>query len=86
MLLGGDHKNGWEKYEWRTKQEKELAKPHAQLKCDQWSGELALQTTSQLLLVTEQELGNTLQFMRYATVLKTKADLFHCLLSQGYKA
>jgi len=72
MLLGGDYKNGWEKYEWRTKTEKEASKPHALPKCDQWSGELALKTTSQLLLVTEQGLGDTLQFMRYATALRNQ--------------
>ena len=72
MLLGGDYKNGWEKYEWRGKIEKEASKPHALPKCDQWSGELALKTTSQLLVVTEQGLGDTLQFMRYATALRNQ--------------
>ena len=50
MLLGGDYKNGWEKYEWRTKKEKSTSKPHALPKCDQWGDELRLKTTSQLLL------------------------------------
>ena len=72
MLLGGDYKNGWEKYEWRTKREKEPVKSHAIPKCDQWSGELALKKTSQLLLVTEQGLGDTLQFVRYAIALQNK--------------
>ena len=72
MLLGGDYKNGWEKYEWRTKKEKNTSKPHALPKCDQWSGDLALKTTSHLLLVTEQGLGDTLQFMRYATALRNQ--------------
>jgi hypothetical protein len=72
MLLGGDYKNGWEEYEWRTKTEKNISKPHALPKCDQWSGEPAITTTSQLLLVTEQGLGDTLQFMRYATALRNE--------------
>ena len=72
MLLGGDYKNGWEKYEWRTKKEKNTSKPHALPKCDQWGDELTLKTTSQLLLVTEQGLGDTLQFMRYATALRNE--------------
>jgi len=72
MLLGGDYKNGWEKYEWRTKKEKNTSKPHALPKCDQWSEEHTLKTTSQLLLVTEQGLGDTLQFMRYATALRNE--------------
>jgi len=72
MLLGGDYKNGWEKHEWRIKKEKNTLKPHALPKCDQWSDELTLNTTSQLLLVTEQGLGDTLQFMRYATALRNE--------------
>ncbi|MFM8524754.1 MAG: tetratricopeptide repeat protein [Cyanobacteriota bacterium] len=72
LLLGSDYKNGWEKYEWRTKKEKNTSKPHALPKCDQWSDELTLNTTSQLLLVTEQGLGDTLQFMRYATTLRNE--------------
>ena len=72
MLLVGDYKNGWEKFEWRSKQAEEPSKPHAIPKCDQWSGNVALNQASQLLLVTEQGLGDTLQFMRYATALRNK--------------
>ena len=70
MLLGGDYKKGWEKYEWRTKREKEYTKIHAFPKCDLWHGELAFKSDNQLLLVTEQGLGDTLQFMRYAIALR----------------
>ncbi|MFL0770875.1 MAG: DUF6165 family protein [Prochlorococcus sp.] len=70
MLLGGDYKNGWEKYEWRSKEKKEPAKPHALPKCILWSGEIAINQINQLLLVTEQGLGDTLQFMRYALALR----------------
>ncbi|MCP9821793.1 glycosyltransferase family protein [Cyanobium sp. L1E-Cus] len=72
MLLGGDYKNGWEKYEWRTKIEKNTLKPHALPKCIRWSGETALNQINHLLLVTEQGLGDTLQFMRYATALRNQ--------------
>ncbi len=67
MLLGGDYKKGWERFAWREKQEG--FQPHALPKCDQWSGDLALKTTSHLILVTEQGLGDTLHFMRYAIAL-----------------
>ena len=72
MLLGGDYKNGWEEYEWRTKRKKTTSKPHAIPKCDQWTSNLALNHLDKLLLITEQGLGDTLQFMRYANVLKNK--------------
>lgn len=72
MLLGGDYKSGWEKYEWRTKGEKEHAKPHAIPKCKQRSGKFDLRQSDPLLLVTEQGLGDTLQFMRYAIALRDK--------------
>jgi len=72
MLLGGDYKNGWEKYEWRSKRENNTSKPHAIPKCHQCSGDVALDKTKQLLLVSEQGLGDTLQFMRYATSLRNK--------------
>ena len=70
MLLAGDYKNGWEHYEWRSKKEKNVLKPHALPKCRQSIGEVALRTTSSLLVVSEQGLGDTLQFMRYALFLK----------------
>ncbi|MHA3961312.1 tetratricopeptide repeat protein, partial [Synechococcus sp. LTW-G] len=69
MLLCGDYKNGWEKYEWRTKKKKNASKPHAQPQCSLWDG-LKPDPSSQFLLVSEQGLGDTLQFMRYAIALR----------------
>ena len=68
MLLGGDYKKGWEKYEWRS-QKKDTSKPHAQPKCSLWDG-LKPDPGSQVLLISEQGLGDTLQFMRYAIALR----------------
>ena len=56
--------------------EKSKSKPHAIPKCDQWSGNIALNQTSQILLVSEQGLGDTLQFIRYANTLKKKEYQF----------
>jgi len=70
MLLAGDYKNGWERYEWRFKKKNDAAKPHALPKCIPWNCETAFNQTNQLLLVTEQGLGDTLQFMRYVNALR----------------
>ena len=70
MLLGKDYKNGLEKYEWRFKKSEEPIRPHAIPKCDLWDGELAFNQSNQLLVVSEQGLGDTLQFMRYVNALK----------------
>ena len=72
MLLGGDYKNGWELYELRTKQKWIKHNLHAQPKCKQWHGEHNCEQSGDLLLVSEQGLGDTLQFMRYAITLKEK--------------
>ena len=69
MLLLGDYKNGWEKYESRSKIAKEPVIPHSLPYCDQWKGEV-LDDGSQLLVVTEQGLGDFIQFIRYVKPLR----------------
>ncbi len=69
MLLLGDYKNGWEGYKWRTKARGNQSKPHALPSCTLWNGE-PLEHETKLLLVTEQGLGDILQFIRYALVLR----------------
>jgi tetratricopeptide (TPR) repeat protein len=74
ILLGGDYSNGWKEYEWRFKSEREISRPHALPKCSKWDGRSAKQN-HKLLLVSEQGLGDTLQFMRYVIALRNEGIL-----------
>ena len=70
-LLTGDYNNGWKRYEYRLQSQKSERILNANSPCKQWNGEALTQGTK-LLLVTEQGLGDTLQFMRYATALRNE--------------
>src|SRR5207248_378242 len=65
LLEGGDFDRGWSEYEWRWKisqmPQRQFDKPH-------WDGR-ALQGQT-ILLHAEQGLGDTLQFIRYASLIK----------------
>ena len=70
-LLAGDYKNGWKRYEYRFQSKKNQVILNANPSCKQWNGE-ALVQGEKLLLIHEQGLGDTLQFMRYATALRNQ--------------
>jgi hypothetical protein len=70
-LLAGDYKNGWKRYEYRFQSKKNQVILNANPSCKQWNGE-ALTQGEKLLLIHEQGLGDTLQFMRYATALRNQ--------------
>ena len=67
LLLDGRFELGWPAYEWRwqTKASKSLQRNYAQAP---WRGESDIRGKT-ILLYTEQGLGDTLQFCRYAQVL-----------------
>ena len=69
LLLSGDYKTGWEEYEWRAKREHNISTPHTTAPCQEWDGSMQA-PSNQLLLISEQGLGDTLQFMRYAIALR----------------
>ncbi len=75
-LLMGNYAEGWPEYEWRRHvpglRRTEFVQP-------QWQGQPIAGST--LLLFAEQGLGDTLQFVRYAAMVKARSAakvLFHC--------
>lgn len=64
-LLTGDFKGGWPGYEWRWQQEPRQQREFTQ---PRWHGERSLHGLS-ILLHSEQGLGDTLQFCRYAALV-----------------
>ena len=65
LLLSGDYENGWREYEWRLHKPSRL---HAHPQLKRWDGCNNL-SGNKLLLICEQGLGDTLQFMRYIPYL-----------------
>tara|TARA_X000001036_G_scaffold180629_1_gene170948 strand:- start:491 stop:2092 length:1602 start_codon:yes stop_codon:yes gene_type:complete len=67
-LLQGDYKNGLENYEFRLKKKKPII-PHGKPKIKKWNLQ-KFKEEEKLLVVTEQGLGDTLQYMRYIPYLR----------------
>jgi len=67
LLSTGNFKEGWEEYEWRWQAYNETPKRFTQ---PLWNG--ADISGKKILVYAEQGLGDTLQFIRYAQVLKQK--------------
>ena len=71
-LLSGDYKEGWNKYEWRFKKD-ESTKLHASPKSKQWNTS-EINKESNVLIISEQGLGDTIQFMRYIKILEKRVN------------
>jgi len=67
QLTLGDFQQGWAEYEWRVKTEKATSREFAQ---PRWDG--ACVPDKALLIHTEQGLGDTLQFIRFATLARQR--------------
>jgi endonuclease/exonuclease/phosphatase family metal-dependent hydrolase len=66
LLLTGDFDNGWREYEWRLRTP-ELAATMQSFRAPRWDGGDPVGRT--ILVAAEQGLGDTLQFLRFATTL-----------------
>ena len=67
-LLFGDYERGWEGYERRFQTKENPVHPHAYPRMELWNGN-NLAPGERLRLVSEQGLGDMLQFMRYVPYL-----------------
>ena len=78
LLLNGQYKKGLQEYEYRFKESQETVNPHIKPMLPIWKGE-SLNLNEKLLVVSEQGLGDTIQFMRYIPILKKKGfDVSFC--------
>ncbi len=69
-LLNGNYSKGWIEYEWRWKTI-DSSPPHAQPQIPKWTGQVK-NKDEKLLVVSEQGLGDTIQFMRYIPYIRSK--------------
>ncbi|MCS6766520.1 MAG: tetratricopeptide repeat protein [Candidatus Protistobacter heckmanni] len=67
-LLRGDFAQGWDKYEWRWQWE-DFSSPRRDFPQPQWRAGQPLEGKT-ILLHAEQGIGDTIQFVRYAPMLK----------------
>lgn len=70
-LMLGDYEEGWLDYEKRLEKVGMNSTLHAQPRCSRWQGE-ELPANQRLLVVSEQGLGDVMQFMRYVKVLNDR--------------
>ena len=79
LLLAGEYRSGWDEYEWRPGGRR---RPMGSTTIPLWNGD-SLRADQTLLLVAEQGLGDTLQFVRFVAALQSQWGCRTILQSQG---
>lgn len=78
LLIVGRYRLGWEKFEWRLKSVKSSLRPHVLPRC-KFLDRKSDVNSKRVLVVSEQGLGDTLQFMRYLKLLECRGcDVYFC--------
>ena len=81
QLLNGDYDSGWDSYQWRTKK-KDPNLPHCRPQINEFDGDELL-NNEKLLIISEQGLGDTIQYMRYIPYLRSiNIELSFCTLTK----
>ena len=75
--MPGDYERGWREYEWRLKSDKQGG---YRINRPRWNGEDIRNCT--ILIHSEQGFGDTLQFIRFATLVKKRASLVVALCQE----
>ncbi|MGK7910886.1 MAG: tetratricopeptide repeat protein, partial [Synechococcus sp.] len=65
LMLVGEFREGWQSYQYRFKYKPDLMRSPSQL--EQWDGDF---DCDEIILIDEQGIGDTFQFIRYAQLLR----------------
>jgi tetratricopeptide (TPR) repeat protein len=83
-LTVGDFERGWLEYEWRWREE-QVGKHKRAFAQQQWAGTESLEGKT-ILLHAEQGLGDTIQFCRYASLVKARGARVVLEVQYGLKS
>ena len=79
LLSSGDYSNGWALYESRHCTRRKGVMPHLNPELPRWSKD-SLEGAERLLIVSEQGLGDTFQFIRYVKYLRDHGVFCECVV------
>ena len=79
LLSSGDYADGWSLYESRHRTRRKGVMPHLNPDLPRWSKD-SLEGAERLLIVSEQGLGDTLQFIRYVKYIRDLGVYCECVV------